>query len=160
MVFNNFNNTFYINGLDTILMNGQYEHDVCLSEYMMTSAYAVKQEIFSFKQFPNIRKRDVVRTLSDTLEKFFTLAHKRKTNILHPYFLDVLVNHNWKLRAVMFRDKFLSIKNMRYRIAIIFASSLIVATATFAQSSNKGEKLLKSLVTQMVNAQTEYDAKT
>jgi len=92
MFVDNLYDTFYINSLNTILMNGHHKHDVRFSKYMMTPGYAIKQEIFRFEQFLDVRKRHIVRALTNTLEKSFTLGHNRKTNILPSDFLGFLVN--------------------------------------------------------------------
>jgi len=63
MVFYNFDHTFYINSLNTILMNRNDKYDVCLAEYVMASGYAIKDECLRFQQFPNVRKRNIMWTL-------------------------------------------------------------------------------------------------
>ena len=49
---------------------------------------------------------------------------------------------------------------MKLRLSLLFVILVVTANIAVAQSSIKDDQALKSLVNQMVNAQTDYDAKT
>lgn len=69
-------------------MNGYDKYDVSLPEHVVAASYSLKNKRLGLKQFSNIRKRNVMRTLSQPLQEFLTLAHQENITILLEVFLD------------------------------------------------------------------------
>ncbi len=63
MLFDNFDKSFYINDLNTVLMRGNHESDDTFFEYMMASGYAIQFKFFTFKQPSNVVECNIVRPL-------------------------------------------------------------------------------------------------
>ncbi len=120
VIFNNFDNTFYIDCRNTIFINQHHKYDVFFSKYMVATCYPIKNESFRIQQFSNLRKCDILRALPYSLEKFLTLAPNLKTNILNSALLGSL----FAFTTVRKRNRLLFRRHYPSKDRVVFLSRI------------------------------------